>query len=832
MNYIPSSKRSLNSDPFYFGVFANLARHNAYKIISDISNRTNIASPATEENFEAAELFKLLKPTSGIHDVVKINKAVDLLLKNFRFLAPLNITLKADEPDSKEYHSVLTAILNQLENVRNAYSHFFHSPLVFDRKIIKWMEYIFDAALQKVRKDFNIKGDENLNHLIRSKGKGKKNNNFKYSFFSDINNAITEKGLAFFICLFLEKEYATLFLKKLEGFKKGDSIGDRATLEVYSACACRLAVPKLSGEEYNATYLFLDILNELQRCPNELYETFGEIDKLHFKTSIPTAFEDESEQGNENSAILVRKKNRFPYFALRYIDEKNLFKKLRFHVDLGNYHFKSYESKFDSINIIRRWDKKLLTYGRLHKYTEALLIEKWGDIIIDPAKINDKTPVPFLPKTTPHYHFIENNISLKITKGEDVLLPELKGEKPQSDKPDFTLATDELTGLLFYNLIAKKYIKPSAEDIIIEFGEKIKNFLHKFIQGEITPISDDKITKDPGSAKHAKLFAGKEFEEEVSTRKEALANKLVDEGLEPHQIPEKLARYLMAIEPVDIIARADKIAGILLDETNVLIKRAELIEEDKKKRVEKGKGKNEKKDRGTKKRERLMHTNAGENATFMAKDMLFMQVPVKDNAGNNIAGGKANPHEFRVLQSKLAYFGIHKQEMQKTFELCGLLHSENPHPFLHKIDIKKCNTNLQFYLKYLNERKAFLENRIKLKDYLAYHFLFKRQNDKNHDAVYFKDLATRIKKEPVNLPRGLFKDALNQILKCRKDEPLNKLYLNGTGEHSITYLLDEYYKQSDDSSQAFYKIHRNYRLVDEWYDNRPVNSTESIKKKI
>ena len=80
----------------------------------------------------------------------------------------------------------------------------------------------------------------------------------------------------------------------------------------------------------------MDMLNELKRCPKELYPLLSKEDKEKF---IPKDFNDEEYDTDEYESVpeLKRKDNRFNYFALRYLD--NSFEHLKFYIDLGNYCF-------------------------------------------------------------------------------------------------------------------------------------------------------------------------------------------------------------------------------------------------------------------------------------------------------------------------------------------------------------------------------------------------------------------------------------------------------------------------------------------------------------
>lgn len=831
-----TSKKNLHHDPQYFGVFANLARHNVYNILCEIADRTGLHQPATEEGLTKAQVIGILNPDLSNKDLQlkKINrpdtckKVIDQLNRHFRFLPILNYTLDAGNPDSLVYFNVISRFIEQLESTRNQYTHAISTAKNFNGELIRCLEIIFDDGLPKIKERFQLE-ETDMNHLRRYKGfdkkkqRPKKNNDFKFNFFA--NNTITEKGLAFFICLFLEPAYSALFLKKLDGFKGGDTKAGRAVFDLYVIHRCLLPENKLQSTGNDKTAVLLDMLNELQRCPKELYDTLSPEDQEKFEITIPV---EEMDETDGTKAILIRRKNRFPYFALRHIDHLQMFKKLRFQVDLGNYHFHSYDKEMDDQSIIRRWEKKLLSFGRLHEISERAK-GKWKDLIRDPAQINDSTPAPFIMQTEAHYHFTDNNqftnnnVALKDITNKFVELPELKTgkvEKTKSQEADYYLCTDELTGLLLYQYFVEKYKGPGAEDVIIKFKENTSSFLDSIISGKISPIEKEPVTEHASAAAIARLLNKTDFQKEYRERKDWLASILKPYKLEPHQVTDKICKYLMRLEPVDVNERAEKIIRFQIDETEKLLKRAggpgsELDKKNKKL---------------IRKQERNLHLSAGDSALFLAKDMLYLQPPlmIKDANGNELPKGKANPDEYQLLQARLAFFGREKSHLERTFGLCNLLDGENPHPFLHRINWMGCNDCLSFYIAYLEERKRFFED-LKIKKNIS-DFYFLTKNDRKRDKEYFINLAGVTKGKPINLPRGLFKDALIALLQQKGEPGMKKLVAGENIKHNIVYLINEWYKLHKDSHQPFYNYKRNYRTVDEWINDRPGDMKPLAKK--
>lgn len=835
MNTNTTTIRSLQQHPYYFGLFSNMARHNVYRILYEMAVRTETGKPAENEiNMWEAGVIKCLNETSDNKKEnlpEKQRRVIEKVHQQFPFLRALNITLNADNPDYKKYYGVLRTILEQLENTRNVLSHAIHKQTAFNQEIIKWLEFIFDDGLKTVRT--RIKLDEKKTAFLeRYRGIDKKtkkpklNTAFEFSF--NKNKNITEKGLAFFICLFLEPEYTNLFLNKLNGFKKNSTNEEKAVHMIYKINSAKLPVSKLESGS-----ILLDMLNELGRCPEELYETFKEADKEIFLTKAGTVTDEDGQLDEEGNVILKRHQFRFPYFALRYIDKKEVFKDLRFHIDLGNFHFKSYEKDMAGMHITRRWEKKLLSFGRLDEFDPSKRPEEYKALIKLPETINDNTPAPFIVETNPHYHFMGNNIGLrnirKPRKDKNGVLKQhltwplvAPSQKTATEEADYFLATDELVPLIIYSFIAKELNGPTAEDIITQYGKNTEKFLEDFINGKIIPADKEKITNKRSGTFGARLISDPVFIKEYESRKNWLAGELKPYNLQPHQVPETLQRHLMRIEPVNPQQRSEYIINYLLHETEMMLDRTIIINK-------KSPDFNKKKER---KRLRNLHLRAGDTALFLAKDLLYLQPPKKESDGSNSPKSKANPDEFQLLQARLAFFGRDKHTLKETFALCGLINSDNPHPFLSELlrnDFDKCKDCRSFYKTYLEYRLSYLKSIPKNKNVDNYHFLVSR-NEKKDDG-YFITYAEAVSNKPNNIPRSIFRDALVNLLQQKKDHQLaQQLAASGIGDNNAVFLINEFYKLLQDKYQSFYDFERNYRVVDEWKNIRPGGPNKPLKQ--
>lgn len=115
----------------------------------------------------------------------------------------------------------------------------------------------------------------------------------------------------FFVCLWLEKRDAQEFLKKHAGFKRSELKLERATLETFTWFKTKVPKPRLTSS-YSKQALLMDMINELKRCPEELFSKLSYSDREKF---VPKYLDDESNDSDENNQgpilPLKRKSNRF-----------------------------------------------------------------------------------------------------------------------------------------------------------------------------------------------------------------------------------------------------------------------------------------------------------------------------------------------------------------------------------------------------------------------------------------------------------------------------------------------------------------------------------------
>jgi hypothetical protein len=817
------NRKSLETDSDYFSAYLNLARHNAFLILSHISDKLRQKKTNTQEgSLHKAYAIEVLN-NSKTPDITA--KSIKMLNEHFPFLKimfdydsnsanPKGVK-KGTEVLPEQYHQKIELVLKLLNNYRNFYTHCIHTPVITPDNFIHDLDNIFDAAVRMVKTRFEL-SDEDVEHLNRfergkdpktNKWKYVRKNDFKYSFIHD--NAISEKGMAFFITLFLEKKYAFEFLKKLHGFKDGRTKTMQATLESY--CVYHVHLPKERIEStQNDLSLCLDMFNELKKCPSELFTLLKKEDAEKFRIAPDINNINDEEEINEvpengiadynAEPILKRYSNRFPYLAMRYIDEKKVFQNLRFHVDLGNYYFKFYpKTTVDGETRDRSLKVHLKSFGRLDDINQARLND-WDKLIRFHKDAEDEEPIeellPYITDTFPHYHLNNNQIGLKYFQtGIDQLLPKLEKEKTKLTQPDFWLSVYELPGLLFYNHLLKSKKGISAEDLILNCSKKYKALFKLIAEGCKPELTDRTETVKKDGKNETVILQRVKFEDEKGRSYE----------IDLNEIPQVLQNYITD-KPLHnrAVLAESKINRLIIQTERKLEKIDKALTQIKDKKQNK---------RGKK---RFVEIKSGVLADFLAKDIIHLQPSTEDKGKDKITG-----LNFQILQSHLAFYGRDYLMLNDIFRQCKLVGSAISHPFLNKLNPEKYQDIVSFYKAYLKERKNYLVQCNRDKDYASYYFLkYNSKKFTTETATYCKDLAKKLMNthsldnHPINLPRGLFNEAIVDWFR-KNGSPELKAIANSQRVNT-TYLIQKFFEleRAGDTSQSFYNYQRSYKFID------------------
>ncbi|MFB6317205.1 type VI-B CRISPR-associated RNA-guided ribonuclease Cas13b [Saccharicrinis sp. FJH54] len=671
---------TLLTHPFYFAHYLNMAKHSVYLILSDISLELTGSNDAVlEENLTD---IKILNQKFGKNKPDELAYRNQLLVKHFPFLRQgKNIE---DKELYKDLPEKLKAAVKTLTDLRNSCSHY---PFLEAYSAIDLKPY-FDLAITKAENRMSGFFTSEDFFILKNDEKG------WYKLNSD-NEKFTLKGLCFFTCFFLEKKYAFQFLAGIKGFKDSRDHKFRATLETFTEHCCRLPYPKLESSDFK-----LDILNELSRCPQELFSILGEEDQKLFiaKTDEAGTEPDEGQQ-----PIMKRHGDRFPYFALRYFDESKLLNDIHFHIQIGRWVKDEYQK-----NILVERERKILkeirTFGELENYSAEKIPDYWTQHNISVDDFD-----PFYPK----YRLVGNRIGISIGKKYNNW--PLPGKN--NPKPTAILSTYELPNIFLYGYLYRKgFLKTSPGDFIQEHLNKINTFIADVQSGNIKPVGDFTLEKKRDQGDNKELLKRKKILNEILLKKRISFNDL----------PDSVRYYLLGYKWKSNRKQTKEFLKKMLKESNRLIDRAEKIK-------------------------------IGDMAQQLARDIVFMSPPYdhKDKSGE-MHKLKLNDQEYDFLQKSIAYFRSNKFNIDEFFKSHKLFISSKKHPFLYKINVLKCQVTSDFFIKYyrqkikwLNEElEQFKNRRFNVDDFLDDYAYMIQLDKKTHEKNYEDGTPF--------LPRGFF----------------------------------------------------------------------------
>ncbi|MDR1881686.1 MAG: type VI-B CRISPR-associated RNA-guided ribonuclease Cas13b [Prevotella sp.] len=811
-----------------FGAYLNMARQNAFITLSHISKMPGEAKEGNEARLSEMRAIAILK--SGRSE--EKEKAVNMLDKHFPFLKPMvdaiskkDSGIRAASPDT--YHDILVKIFKFLNLIRDQHSHYvFIDERIDDKKdnkeIACYLKNCFDGARRIVKDRFEF-SDDNMKFLTGSgpgdryeeiikvdengktvyKGKWpEKIHRERDDFFYKLDTAnkdLSQRGIIFFISLFIEKKYATVLLDtpELHFFQKNTpEIQKKIIREIFSVY--RICLPKARIDSEKPVFaLGLDMLNELKKCPDELFETLGKEDQDKFR--IQPEKENVNNDGTE--ILMKRYQDRFPYYAMRYFDDNKLFANIRFQVSLGKYRYKFYEKRgidSDNKDRIRALQKELNGFGRLDEI-EKVRQERWAEYIRPYEEVRQDTAdqKPYITDHRANYVVNGNRIGMAFNSASRKILengcfiPAIKGKETRCQAPDCWMSIHELKAMVFHNLLCEKKQKKETESVIINYVERYRKLFSDIKEKKLIPI--------------------------LANRNEVASVIKRDYDLDFNDIPEKLQDYLTK-KSVNIQERFNKLSK---DRINDMISWSERAKDRLEKDIKTiGDGKKNK--IGTNK---YVDIKPGRLARFLAKDILLLQ-PTENQGKDKLTG-----MNFQVMQSSLAMYDKSLDELSRMFVSAGLIKSNIPHPFLKDVLKSEPQDTIHFYRIYLEKRIEYLKG-ITPEDYKKCSFLYSgRQKWVERDDCYYIDLSNRYLEQPIELPRGLFNDAIKEKLKNKYPDRPELMASLPKEKCNVSFLVAEYFKHiNDDSNQKFYSCKRSYDVFNNLKDKRTDKDKYKPKK--
>lgn len=861
----------------------NQATHNAFLLFNNFSERLGKKPLESEENLKTHTFVDALTDKNAR----QAQKAADLLEGSFRFIKRLQRRLIAHKymlermnqkqntqstqstektkPNTQsrasraqentllpeDYKKFVQNALDHLHALRNACTHGYHEIPECDDVMEDLLGQIFDTARRTIKTRFADLTEREMEHLHRKKSAGKNkpvidNPDFKYHFRCK-NDRWSKFGMTLFCSLFLNKRDAMELFGQISGLKNSHSKKDKATKEVFACFHLSGLSQERLNVEVTAQTLALDMINELARCPKNLYDHLTPEVQKEFQISQSQAQDDEEEAGE---LLMLRHRERFIPLMMRYLDQTGAFPEMRFMLDLGNLHFEGYPKTILDIEQTRRLSQKVFGFARLPDaeriYENKEQPQSWRDLEKDPATVLEQDPQPFIAQTRPHYHELEDNIALKFVGPVQNLYPKIQPDLSKPSKvqgqtryqtvanpvPHCWLSRHEMLHLGFLHLLRKRHSELNVEQvehICRAYRSAMRKVYRAIDNGTLTPQkSKDELVRALGQEQYR--YKGQQ--------------------LTPDDLPSTLSDYLLGLPPLrgkklKPVEKATRTIDRLLEDTQNRIASLERSVQDT--------GTDRRNKPGSAKQRPI---KAGDLADFVARDIVrFM--PAQNDDENQ---GKPTSLVFAQLQATLAYYGRDKERLPAFYKDLGLIGGANPHPFLGEVQNKASQAPgiIGYYKIYLNARKTHLETVKKAiannPAHIDSHAWLKiKPQPQTPEAIktYIQGLLKGKKGEDggkrqappaLNLPRKLFSPFIEKAMKklAEKNPNLCSAISASTKphtKHNTSYLIKLYFQhvvkiqsaqtnQSGpkeleyDSYPSYYDAPRRYAVIDKMHGKR------------
>ena len=586
------------------------------------------------------------------------------------------------------------------------------------------------------------------------------------------------------VCLLLENKYISEFLTQsrfLKVFKddaKAPRLSDRRLIiEVLSDLRIRMPQKKIDSTR-NDVQVALDMLNELKKCPNELFDLLGPEDRASFSVMSSTG----------EPVLLRRSSDRFTQLALQWFDVNKAFSRIRFQVNAGvfRYLFNERKTCLDGKTRLRVLQEPLNCFGRIQEVEDARTSHRdgnggpWSGFEIkgfDEAARNDADCLPYINDARTRYLVDGDNIGIRFgeegeSSGDYIPAIGLEGGKYRIDcRPaQCTLSRYELQAMLFLHLLGpgKDGELAPIEKIIIDKVESYRRLFRDIRDGRLQPSAPD----------------------ETILGSQLKANY----GIALSDIPDKFKEYLLGKVDTRKVFKAyrNRLIDTLKEETDYRISRlSENLKEIRSDRNKPGKP-------------GFVQLRPGTLASFIAKDIVFFQ---EENADRKMTG-----LNFSVMQGLIATFGSREgataDDVRNVFRSSGLIAADGmcgTHPFLAKAFGADVNNTVALYKEYLKARKEYLSGII---PDTASFLHADRKKWAVRDDTYYREYADRCLRRPVMLPCRLFESAIRErLLSLEGDnaETLKEVIRKAGDRCNSAYMIDSYFFYvKDDNPQVFH----------------------------
>ena len=573
-------------------------------------------------------------------------------------------------------------------------------------------------------------------------------------------------GVATLICLFLEKKYINEFLSKLNiyGMYRAGSEEARIIRRSMAINSINLPKERITSEKGDMS-IALDMLNELKRCPKELFDTLSWENQNRFRIV----------SSDYNEVIQMRSSDRFAQLSLQYIDYNRLFEKIRFHVNMGKLRYLVAPDKLciDNSMRVRVLEHTLNGYGRVDEMEE---FRKQSDGTYGDSKIeirdfenvirDDRNPenYPYIVDSATRYLLNNNKIEFRFGDQKPVIKSKNGKWSVEKKEPTCRMSVLELPAMMFHiHLLGERKTECRIEEVY----NKYKRLFQAMSEGRLTVENID------------------------------------DFGIARADMPKKVIDAINGVTAgKNYSAFVAKELKSMLEETNRQIESLKLdiraVDSSDNKMGKRG----------------FRQIKPGKIADFLAQDIVKFQPSLC--SGEGYGTDKITGMNYRVMQATIATYSSF-DDLYNMFVKAHLVGGkrERNHPFLYHALKHRHQNVVDFYKSYLYAKKKYIDGlQQEISDGKKVVLPFVQKDGKKwlkRNSEYYRIMGDIYNEDiPIELPRQMFDEDIKQELK-KKSEMEGIDFDNA----NVTYLIAEYLKRvHKDDFQAFYEWKRNYRYID------------------
>ena len=797
----------IENNKHLFGTYSTMALMNIRTVFNHIQNIIGIQGEFDDSNekyWEHPVMAHLEKAQTSNVAPEATQTIIEKLLHSFPFLhimaenQRLFLNKKRNERraeiNSEDIRYILNCLLRVIKAYRDNTTHYLiesnlwkdNSPFLkySEQPLAIALNKYYDIALRNVKERYTydtsqlafIQDYRYKKEIFQDKRRTVPNLDFPLSLIS--KNGSTENvyhisviGIILMICLFLEKKYIHNFIRKTQILRAYPEQSEEHRIIIRSMGINSVRLPKERiRSDKKGMAVALDMLNELKRCPQELFNTLDFCNQSCFRTI----------SSDHNEVLQMRNTDRFAQLALNYIDSNALFKRIRFHVNMGKLRdlFTPEKHCIDGQTRVRVLEYQLNGYGRLEEMENARMSDNgtFGDTDIPIRTFEQTTRDDADPRNYPYVvdtysrYILEHNKVEMCFSDENVFPNIVKDGKWYVEKeiPACRMSTLELPAMMFHlHLLGSQ----KTEQRIKKVHDNYMNLFNALADGKLN------------------------------------ASNITNFGISLSDIPQKIVDAVNKVTTgKDMNTYAIKEVNDMLEDT---LKRIERIKSDRRS-VNSADNK-----MGKPGFKRIM---PGKLADFLAKDIVKFQPSLR--YGDQYGTDRLTGLNYRVMQASIATYtdyGDAYEELKQLFTQAQLIggNRKRNHPFLYAALQRKPSNTIDLYQNYLYARQRYLERLLhELKRGLPVTLTFINENSSKwttRDNGYYQALGETYADElAIELPRQMFdadiKDALKKIPQM-KDIDFERA--------NVTFLISEYFKRvCNDTTQDFYNFPRNYRYID------------------